>query len=651
MPRKYRTPANKKPHYNKQLLKRRNFLKSIGLASASFALNGCSQKPFINTTKQKPNILWITCEDISTMLACFGDNYAVTPNLDRLAAQGFIYKNAFATAPVSAPARSCLITGIYATSLGTQHLRSDINLPDHIKPFPKYLRRDGYYCSNNSKEDYNFASQNAWDDSSKKAHWRNRNPSQPFFAVFNLGSTHQSQVNLSDNVFQKKYARRLQTDRIHDPEKANLPPFYPDTPFVRKVWARYYDLVTIMDKQVGILLNWLEADGLAEDTIVFFFSDHGTGLPRHKRTLYDTGLKVPLIVRFPKKYRHLAPAEKPATINQLVSFVDFAPTVLKLASLPIPQHMQGRPFLGTKKEHPRTQIFAAADRVDEAYEMSRCVRDKRYKYIRHYMPHLPCTQPSYYMDNSPIMQHLRTLNAAGRLIGPQKTFWQPQKPHEQLYDTLHDPHEIKNLADSPAHQQILTKMRKSLDKCLSDTRDTGFLPEPQMHIRAKNSTPYQIAQNHTTYPLNRITAVAELTGKGPAQLPKILTALRDTDPAARYWAIIALRNLEPALIPTEHLTPMLSDSAPSVRFEAAGLLCRQKSSAQALDVLRQGLKDDRPYVNLYAARTLQNLKEKACPAKKEMKYALDVYQPDEKKAMWRLFASWSLKQTIQNCSG
>ena len=384
---------------------RREFLKVAGWSTAALALSGCTEpiRPAVTPTERvvpaKPNILWITCEDISPYLGCYGDAYAITPYLDRLASESIVYTNAYSTAPVCAPGRSCLITGLYATSTGTQHLRSEVPLPARIEPFPKLLRAAGYYCSNNYKEDYNFTDDAIWDDSSHNAHWRNRPLSQPFFSVFNLMSTHQGQINGSDEAFFETYRSKLSPSERHNAKTLLLPPYYPDTPMVRKIWARYYDLITFMDKQAGELLAQLEADGLADETIVFFFSDHGMGLPRFKRTLYDSGLHVPLMVRFPARYQHLAPLPPGGRTDRLVSFVDFAPTMLSLIGLPVlPEPMQGRPFLGPLDTAPRRYVFGASSRVDEVYETSRCVRDRRYKYIRHFLPHLPYVQPSEYPD-------------------------------------------------------------------------------------------------------------------------------------------------------------------------------------------------------------------------------------------------------------
>jgi len=636
---------------------RRDLLKAAGLYASTLAFPGCAptdSRLTRRTPKDTPNILWITCEDTSPeYLACYGNRYAHTPNLDAFAANAIRYTKAFATAPVSAPARSALVTGIYATSLGTQHLRSNVKLPRKIKCFPQLLRAAGYYCTNNYKKDYNFTDTGLWDESSHTAHWRNRPPGKPFFSVFNFTSTHQGQINGSDQEFFAKYRSKLKPEERHDPQKIALPPFYPDTPLVRKIWARYYDLITYMDTQVGDLLAQLEADGLTDDTIVFFFSDHGMGLPRFKRTLYDTGLRVPLMVRFGHRYQHLSPAKPGSTTDRLVSFVDFAPTVLNLLGLPIPTYMQGTPFLGPRASAPRQYIFGASSRVDEVYELQRCVRDARYKYIRNFMPHLPYIQPSEYPDRAEIMQELRRVAATGNLTAPQKSWWLPTKPVEELYDTQTDPHEIHNLADSPQHTPILRKMRRALRDWIIQTRDTGFMPEAEMHIRSKGSTPYQVAQKPRKYPLKHILAAAELVGSPQDKLPEMLGFLADSDPAARYWAIVALTALQDKAEPAaDALTRALADPHPNVRFAAAGLLCKLGRCHHALEVLADGLDDPRETVALHAARQIQGIGDKACQIAPRIKLARNrCKNPDGtyKNNNHAMFIDWALKYALANC--
>jgi len=635
---------------------RRDFLKAAGLHASIFAIPGCinaAKRPANEKLIEKPNVLWITCEDINPYLGCYGDTFAITPNLDKLAAEGVLYTNAYATAPVCAPSRSCLVTGVYATSLGTQHLRSDVKLPKRIKCFPQYLRKYGYYCSNNYKKDYNFTDIDVWDESSQTAHWRKRKPGQPFFSVFNFTSTHQGQINGNDEEFFAKYRSKLKPEELHDPADVPLPPYYPDTPMIREIWTRYYDLITFMDNQVGDLLGQLEDDGLADNTIVFFFADHGLGVPRHKRTLYDSGLHIPLIIRFPARYQNLAPLKAGRKIDRLVSFVDFAPTVLSLAGLPKPSYMQGRAFLGVWAGQPREYIFGASSRVDEVYELSRCVRDKRYKYIRNYMPHLPYVQPSEYPDRADIMKELRRVVKEGELTETQKLFWQPAKPLEELYDTLTDPHEVNNLTDSAQHRHILERMRKEHRKWMAATFDIGLLPEGQMHIQAEGSTPYEIAQDPRKYPQQRILEAAELVNKGPEVLPKLIELLEDGDGGVRYWAAVAIGALgEEAETAGEALTMALTDENPIVRFAAAGALCKLDLCEKALPVLAKGLEDRRETVVLHAAREIQSIGEKARPIVEQIKQAqTGCKKPDGtyRNNNHAMFIDWALKYALQNC--
>lgn len=630
-------------------MNRRVFFKALGLSASTLAIRGhmrAAEQSAADVSEDSPNILWITCEDITTNLGCYGDAYAVTPNLDRLAAEGLLYRNAFATAPVCAPARSCLITGVYATSLGTQHLRSRVKLPEKVKCFSEYLRHAGYYCSNNYKEDYNFVAKTAWDDSSKMAHWRHRKRGQAFFSVFNIVTTHQSQIDGPDERFFAKYTSNLKHEERHNPSKALLPPYYPDTPIVRKTWARYYDLITLMDREVGRLLRELEEDGLAENTIVFFFSDHGLGLPRFKRTLYDSGLHVPLIVRFPAKYRGLAPVGVGKEVDELVSFVDFAPTVLSLAGMPVPGHMQGQAFLGDKAGKPRQYVFGASSRVDEAYELSRSVRDKRYEYIRNYMPQLPYAQLSAWPDQAALMKELRRLAAEGNLDAPRALFMRQTKPLEELYDTQADPHEIRNMVDSPRHRHILERLRRVHRKWMIDTHDLGLLPEAEMHIRAGSKTPYEIARQPGKYQQERILAAAELVQKRPESLPKLMALLEDSDSAVRYWAAVALSVLGPEAAPdAEALRKALSDASPNVRFEVAGALCKLDRQEDALPVLVKGLEDERPWVILHAARVLQSVGKRASPVVPEMRKA----RRRGAGGLYEMFIRWALEGALRNC--
>lgn len=429
--------------------------------------------------ESRPNILWITAEDMSAKVGCYGDKNADTPNIDALAAAGARFTKVFAPSPVCAPSRSSLITGEYATSIGTHHMRSKAVPPAGTKCFTEYLRAAGYYCTNNVKTDYNFpAPLTAWDENSKKAHWRNRPKNKPFFSVFNLTTTHESKFHMSDEEV-ARVTESVPASKRHKPEDMEVPPYLPDTPIVRKDIAQFYDTVTAMDHQLGEILAELDADGLSSNTIVFFFTDHGTALPRGKRWLYDSGLHVPLLIRWPGTLQ-------PGTVDdRLISFIDIAPTMLSIAGVPKQPRLTGKVFLPDMKQPVRDYIFAARDRMDEVYDIVRAARDTRYKYIRNFQPEKPYAQWMAYGEKTPAMQELRRLHADGQLTGPQLLFFRETKPEEELYDTQADPHEVKDLAQSAEHQEIKARMRKALDDWQKESGDLGLIPEPELQERMR----------------------------------------------------------------------------------------------------------------------------------------------------------------------
>ena len=608
----------------------------------------------VSGLRERPNILWITSEDICPQLGCYGDAYAHTPHLDAFAQQAVRYTRAFATAPVCSPARSCLITGMYATSLGTQRLRSTFPVPAEFRGFPAWLRKAGYYCSNNVKTDYNLRDElafvrDAWDVSSGKAHWRGRKPGQPFFAVFNIMTTHQSRASVFPHEqFEKMVGSRLAPEERHDPAKAPLPPYYPDTPESRRMLARYYDCITAMDKEVAALLRQLDEDGLASDTIVFFYGDNGMGIPRGKRCLFDTGLHEPLIIRFPEKFRHLATGAPGSTTDRLVSFVDFGPTVLSLAGLLVPKHMQGVAFAGPASGKPRKLVFGARDRVDEAFDLSRSVRDGRWLYIRNFMPHLSWMQPERYSDNSPMRREFKRLAAESRLNADQLTYAAPRKAIEELYDGETDPHQVKNLAGSPQHRATLEKMRHALREWLLTARDAGFLTEPQVreHIGA-DSTPFALAKDPKKYPLARLLDVADLVGRA-GTVPKQVKLLADADDGVRYWAAVGLRAAgKDAAAAREALKTALKDVSAVVRIEASVALIQLGETEAGLRVLEAELRSEQGDVAVHAARALEWLGESARPALPAMRATLDGV--DRRKfGEYALFLRFSLESALEN---
>jgi len=457
-------------------MNRRYFLKIGALTTAAVTMPLTTKAV---TQKKRPNILWISCEDISPRLGCYGDKAANTPNLDKLAAEGVRFDNCFTTSPVCAPVRSGIITGMYPTTIGTHHMRTSHGgrtkelptpyqtcPPPYVKAFTEFLRAAGYYCTNNAKTDYQFADFSytpitMWDDSSGKAHWKNRpDKNQPFFAVFNDTQTHESKT--------------WQEPELTDPQKVEVPPYYPDTLPVRKSIARLYDQIHKMDAKAGRFLQELQEEGVADNTIVFFWGDHGDGLTRGKRWPYDSGTKIPLIIKWPGKI-------KPGTVNtDLVSSIDFGPTVLSMASVDVPAWMQGRAFLGEQKENPREYVFSHRDRFDESYDMIRSVRDKKYRYVKNYYPNKPYVQWIPFRNNSPIMQEMLRLHAEDKLNDAQKLWFSNTRPAEEVYDCTKDPHHLHNLADDPQYKKQLHRMRAVLEDWQRDTKDLGGIPESEL---------------------------------------------------------------------------------------------------------------------------------------------------------------------------
>ena len=564
----------------------------------------------------RPNILWITCEDISPDLGCYGDADASTPVLDQLAAEGVRYSNAYAVTGVCAPNRSCLITGVYPSTLGSHNMRCTTRLPETIQCFSEHLRNAGYWCSNNVKTDYNFPTpKTAWDQCSRKAHWRGRKAGQPFFSVFNFTVTHESQIRQPDSSFYKKTSR-LTADQRHDPARQTVPPFHPDAPEVRQDWARYHDLITAMDYQVSDLLEQLEEDGLADTTIVFFFSDHGAGMPGCKKWVWESGLHVPLIVRFPEKYRPWAPGPPGSTSDRLVSFVDFAPTVLSLAGVPIPAYMQGRAFLGPQSAEARERVYAIRDRMAERYDIVRVVRDRRFQYLRNFMPHLSWSQYISYTEQMPTMQVWRRLAKTGKLNPIQGRYFQPTKPIEELYDTDRDPYQIHNLATDPRYADVLSRMRAECVAWMKRTGDVGLLPEYELARRAQGRTPYDVAFDPGANPVGRLIQAAEVANRmDPGRLPDLVRLLEDDEPAVRFWGAVGLVALREKAAPARGaLLQAIEDPAPNVRIAAAEALANIGLTDRALTVLVKGLEHETAFIRLRALNVLDRLGPRARPA-------------------------------------
>ena len=434
----------------------------------------------LNAQQKRPNILWITCEDISPFIGAYGDKVVNTPNIDQLAKEGIRYSHVYTTAGVCAPSRSAIVTGMYQTSIGTQHMRTlsaggasakkdsviapySAVIPDFVKCFPEYLRKAGYYCTNNEKQDYQFiAPVTVWDENGSTASYRNRPAGKPFFSIFNFGITHESQL------FGRKDSLLINENEV------TVPPIYPDTKRVRHDIARLLTNIQRMDQEVGELISMLKEDSLYDNTIIFFFSDHGGALPWMKREVLERGTHIPFIIRFPG-------GQDGGMVNDdLINAVDFAPTILSLAGVTIPSYMQGQAFLGAQKaKSPRKYVFAARDRMDEQYDRVRMVRDKQFEYLYNYMPDQIYYQDIAYRLQVPMMKEILNLRSDGKLDSVQSS-WFKTKPTEELYDVQNDPYELHNLANDPKYKSKLIELRKALKDWTMKVGDMGAMPEKQM---------------------------------------------------------------------------------------------------------------------------------------------------------------------------
>lgn len=558
-----------------------------------------------SSKSKKPNILWITSEDNGPYLGAYGDEYAKTPNLDKLASGGVVYENAFATTPVCAPSRFTLITGMYANSMGTEHMRSNYPVPDFVKFFPKYLKEAGYYTTNNAKKDYNTIDQpEVWDKSSDEAHYGDRAEGQPFFHVRNLTTTHESRLHDPIDTL------------IHDPADAPVPPYHPDTETVRRDWAHYYDQMTRMDEQVGQILDELEQSGEAENTIVFYFSDHGGALPGSKRFMFESGIRVPLIVYVPEKFSYLTKEVSGSRTDRLVSFVDFAPTVLSLVGIKPPKYMQGQAFLGEyRSEDPKKYVHSYRGRMGVRYDLVRSVRDKEFLYKRNYMPHRIYGQFSEYLWRAGSMQSWENEYLNGNLNETQLRFFET-KPVEELYKISDDPHNINNLANNPAYQDVLKRMRSVNKQWLRNIKDVGFIPESTIREYSRNSTIYESVREQRI-PIEEIIETAEMASTGNSEdLEKLIDRLDHRDPSVRYWAAMGfVIQSNKAESFKKRLLSHLNDQNLGVRITLAEALYKLDEKERAFNVIEEVLESKSPVVILHAMNVLLTFDPEKIPRK------------------------------------
>lgn len=527
----------------------------------------------LKLAQDRPNILWLSAEDIGPHLGCYGDPDAVTPHLDELATRSVVYDLAWSNYPVCAPARTTIIGGIYAAASAAGNMRSESILPPGVEMFPHYLRSEGYYCTNNSKKDYNYfmPKKNVpWDESSKKAHYRNREEGQPFFAVFNYNGTHESKIRIRPHK------------KIIDPATVHLPSYWPDISEVRNDWAQYHDNITGLDKWVNTQLLELQREGLAESTIVVFFGDHGSGMPRHKRFAGDSGMRVPLIVHVPKKYKQLAAKDYSPGIHSQrpVGFVDFAPTMLSIAGIKPTQTMQGHAFLGQHQTEAPKYLYGFRDRMDERPDVSRSIRDDQFIYIRNYMPHLPAGQDLEFQTKTDTTAMWRKLYAAGKLNDTQSHFFRPRSP-EELYNLKDDPEETINLAASPDFAEVLERFRKEHKESYHRFGDLGLVPEPiAFDFKDGKTSRRLMVEEKSEFPLDEIFEVANFAVD--QRFDKLVSASQSHSPTVRYWAALGMlidggSSFDDA---SESLGTLLQDSSPVVAIVAAKALAAHGTESQ-----------------------------------------------------------------------
>ena len=532
----------------------------------------------------KPNILWITCEDISPFLGSYGDSEATTPNLDQLAKEGVRYTNFFANAPVCSPARFTILHGVHASSAGTMNMRSRYKVPDEWLTYPEYLKEAGYYCTNNAKTDYNFSgNQDVWDESSQKAHYKNRAQGQPFFAVFNFTSSHESKIHKYDS-----------SELIHDPDKMILPSYVPDNEAMRNDMAKLYDNITKMDGQAGEILKELDEAGLRDSTIVFYYSDHGGVFPRSKRYIHRTGTWVPLITRVP--YPLQKSFGKGGSVSErLVSFVDLAPTVLSIAGVEAPDYMEGKAFMGEFIQDPQEEIFLFRNRMDERIDFQRAITDGKYRYHRNFIPHRPYGQHLGYLWRAASIRSWEQAYLNGECNEMQSRYWE-EKDFEELYDMEADPWEVNNLAENEEYADVLTKMQKRLTERMLELNDAGALPEGLVNSVNDYTDVYSYVRD-SAYPLDRVLKLSP---------HDYADGLLDESAVVRYWAAVFAssdKRMTPEIKGV--LFDLLDDENTEVALAAGEALYRNGHKDLGIQAVRDGMKSDNPKVVLLAFNVLE----------------------------------------------
>ena len=576
----------------------------------------------------RPNFVWINTHDVSARnLGCYGDDYATTPHLDKLAAKGVRYANAFACGPICSPARTSIFTGMHQTTVGTHHHRSFTRRPDFVQMLPHYLLAAGYNCSAINTDLNTDIDPEEWAAYQSNDALLAQADEKPFFAVYSFGESHASVFKLTPAQAREQRSSLLTDEELHDPDNTPLPIFVPDTPLARERTALFYDGLMQVDRHVGEVLENLASAGVLDNTIVFFWSDHGTGFPRGKTHVYEDGLRVPLVIRFPEKYQHLAPGPPGTVVEDLVMTMDMGASVLSIMDVQIPNHFQGRAFLGKQKEPYRDYVCGARDRLDNCNEMIRTIRSENYRYIRNFLPHRPyasfwpdggffATPPEKgtpehdFWDTSCLPGEQKVHDPDGIFLLPipeaysKYLIWQAKKPFEELYDVENDPEEITNLADDSEYSDLKDQMRTQLFEWMIETRDLGLIDETEMIVRATeyDGVNYEVGAHCENYA--HILETADFPRLGEVGRAKLIDRLDDPDRAVRYWAITGLMSYEVEDTVLQKIGPLVRDESLSVSLAAADLLCQNNRPAGAMPTLERALQSDLLWARFRAGANL-----------------------------------------------
>jgi arylsulfatase A-like enzyme len=564
--------------------------------------------------KSKPNVVWITIEDTSPdFIGCYGNNQVKTPNIDALAKEGVRFTNAHSTNTVCSPSRHTIITGMRTSADGCGHHRSTFKIPSYVKGFASYLKEAGYFTSNNHKTDYNihneksFIQQN-WTVQGNKADYIYReDKSQPFFSIFNIDESHQSRTMTESHAwYEKNVLTQLNLEEIIKPDGLIVLPFYKSNENNQRNMARLYNSLQAMDKKVGQIIQKIKDAGEWDNTIVFFFADHGQGMPRFKTNASRLGTQVPFIIRLPEKYKILIKPSQNNTYNDLVTFEDLAPTMINLVSgnMP-PSYLNGRIFLGPRAQSTDNVFWGCRDNTDEVIDMGRTIIKGDYIYERIYYPHLPILQRQEYFDRSDIVTQMRNDLANGNLDSLQASIFKPRSA-EYLFNIKTDKWETTNLASDKKYASILAEMRKHNQQKIKAYNDLGFIP--QTELARINATDTLLIWKNKNYDINKYLQVAEMVGMGKKHLKKQIKLLKDNDAIVRYWTIIGLRNQQAEDLDIKIITTAFeNEKTDFVKIELADLLYTKFNKLEMLNWLTDKIiTSTNSYVIRQAAMKLAN---------------------------------------------